>query len=80
MSATFAMFKLFAVSAFAAAVRFLRDRRGVSTVEYALIVVAVIAVVGLVAGTMADAFQNLFSDLANEMDTGIANVQANVAG
>ena len=79
MSATFAMFRLFAVSAFAAAVRFLRDRRGVSTVEYALIVVAVIAVVGLVAGTMADAFQDLFNDLSNEMSTGISDVQNNVA-
>ena len=36
--------------------RFVADRRGVSTVEYALIVVAVIAIVGAVAATMSDAF------------------------
>ena len=47
------------------------DRRGVSTVEYALIVVAVIGIVGAVAATMSDAFDDLFSGLTSEMQTGL---------
>ena len=38
------------------AMRFREDIRGVSTVEYALIVVAVIAIVGVAAGLLGDAF------------------------
>ena len=36
---------------------FLLDRHGVSTVEYALIVVAIIAIVGVVAGQLSGAFE-----------------------
>ncbi len=60
-----------------AAARFWRDDRAVSTVEYALIVVAIIAILGVAAGTMGDAFTNLFDDLANEMESGLTNVQNN---
>ena len=58
--------------------RFLRDERAVSTVEYALIVVAIIAILGVAAGTMGDAFTGLFDSLANEMQQGLTNVQNNV--
>ena len=54
--------------------RFLGERRGVSTVEYALIVVAVIAIIGVVAAQMSEAFQDLFTNLAAEMTTGVAEV------
>ena len=39
------------------------DRRGVSTVEYALIVVAIIAIVGGVAAAMSNSYNNLFTNL-----------------
>lgn len=60
--------------------RFAADRRGVSTVEYALIVVAVIAIVGAVAATMSDAFNQLFSDLGTEMQDGLTNVEGTGSG
>lgn len=47
---------------------FLRDRGGVSTVEYALIVVAVIGIVAAVTVTMSGAFNELFNDLATAMN------------
>ena len=46
---------------------FLLDRRGVSTVEYALIVVAIIAIVGVVAGQLSGAFGTLMEGLEAEM-------------
>ena len=49
------------------AVRFREDIRGVSTVEYALIVVAVIAIVGVAAALLGDAFETTFSDLSERM-------------
>ena len=48
-------------------VRFRDDIRGVSTVEYALIVVAVIAIVGVAAGLLGDAFTSTFQDLSERM-------------
>ena len=54
---------------------FISDLRGVSTVEYALMVVAVIAAVGLAAGLLGDAFEDLFTDLAKDMTEGIGNVK-----
>lgn len=62
----------------AAAARFLRDNEGVSTVEYALIVVAVIAILGVAAGTIGGAFDTLFNNFENQMNAAIANVQNNV--
>ena len=55
--------------AIASVKRFLLDRRGVSTVEYALIVVAIIAIVGVVAGQLSGAFEDLMDDLTVQLQT-----------
>ena len=57
---------------------FLLDRRGVSTVEYALIVVAIIAIVGVVAGQLSGAFGTLMADLTTEI--GAASDDVSEAG
>ena len=57
---------------------FVADLRGVSTVEYALMVVAIIAAVALAAGLLGDAFQELFKDLSKEMTTGVGTVKTKV--
>ena len=54
--------------------RFRDDIRGVSTVEYALIVVAVIAIVGVAAGLLGDAFTATFEDLSDRMTGAAADV------
>ena len=51
---------------------------GVSAVEYALIVVAVIAIVGLGIGILGDGFKDLFQDLNKEMGSAVANAKAAV--
>ena len=48
---------------------FFSDNHAVSTVEYALITVTVVVVVGTGAAVMSDAFQGLFDDLSDEIDT-----------
>lgn len=48
-------------------VRFAADLRGVSTVEYALIVVALIGIVGAGAVLLGGAFGGLFDDLSAQM-------------
>ena len=53
---------------------FLNDVRGVSTVEYALMVVAVIAAVGGVAALLGGAFEDMFDDLSKEIGTAVDNV------
>ena len=58
--------------------RFRDDIRGVSTVEYALIVVAVIAIVGVAATLLGDAFETTFEDLSDRM-TGAAGVVSSAA-
>ena len=62
-----AYLKSFARRLQAQAMRFLLDVRGVSTVEYALIVVAIIAVVAVAAGLLGDAFTTTFADLSSRM-------------
>ena len=57
---------------------FVADLRGVSTVEYALMVVAIIAAVALAAGFLGDAFEELFKDLSEEMTTGVGTVKSKV--
>ena len=47
--------------------RFAEERRGVSTVEYALIVVAIIGIVGGAVATMGTGFNQLFGNLGNEI-------------
>lgn len=54
--------------------RYVADLRGVSTVEYALIVVAIIGIVGVGAGILGGAFDNLFTDLSTRMTAGAAAV------
>ena len=54
---------------------FVADLRGVSTVEYALMVVGIVAAVGLAAALMGDAFEQLFEDLSKEMTTGVGAVK-----
>ncbi len=48
--------------------RFIDDKYGVSTVEYALIVVAVIGVVGVGATALSGAFDSLFEDLTEQIE------------
>lgn len=50
---------------------FVADLRGVSTVEYALMVVAVIAAVALAATLLGDAFKGLFKSLSGQMTAAI---------
>ena len=52
----------------------LTDIRGVSTVEYALMVVAVIAAVGGVAALLGGAFDDMFEDLSKEIGTAVTAV------
>ena len=59
--------------------RFRDDIRGVSTVEYALIVVAVIAIVGVAAGLLGDAFTGTFEDLSNRMTDAAGDVSSAAA-
>ena len=54
---------------------FLADLRGVSTVEYALMVVAIVAAVGLAAGLLGDAFTGMFESLSKEMTGGVSAVK-----
>ena len=53
---------------------FVADLRGVSTVEYALMVVGIVAAVALAAGFLGDAFTELFKDLSEEMTKGVSTV------
>ncbi|MCY4012699.1 MAG: hypothetical protein OXG82_08300 [Gammaproteobacteria bacterium] len=55
--------------------RFVKDTRAVSTVEYALIVIAVIAIVGAAAALLGGAFGNLFDQLADEVNAGVQEAQ-----
>ena len=48
--------------------RYVRETSGVSTVEYALIVVAVIGIVGAGITIIGGGFDALFEELAQEMD------------
>ena len=53
---------------------FVADLRGVSTVEYALMVVGIVAAVALAAGFLGNAFEDLFKDLSKQMTGGIGDV------
>ncbi len=55
-------------------ISFVLDLRGVSTVEYALMVVAIIGAVALAATFLGDAFEGLFKDLSEEMTAGVSKV------
>ena len=58
---------------------FIAESRAVSTVEYALIVVAVIAIVGIGAAMLSGAFKGLFKDLTTEMGKSVDEVQDQVS-
>ena len=58
---------------------FFAESRAVSTVEYALIVVAVIAIVGIGAGMLSGAFKGLFTDLTDTMGDSVSDVQTEVS-
>lgn len=60
----------------ARAMCFLLDVRGVSTVEYALIVVAIIAILGVAATMLGDAFETTFEDLSDRMTNAAGQVSA----
>lgn len=51
--------------------RFLADLRGVSTVEYALIVVGIIGIVGAAALLLGGAFDAMFTELSQRMTAGV---------
>ena len=59
--------------------RYLDEKLGVSTVEYALIVVAVVGIVGVAASMMGDAFEDLFTDLQTELGDSVANTKSAAA-
>ena len=61
------------------ATRFATDSRAVSTVEYALIVIAVIAIVGVAAGLLGGQFKALFNTLGNEIQAGVNTVKSAVS-
>ena len=73
------LFSKFVSNMVARLTAFVADLRGVSTVEYALMVVAIMAAVALAAGFLGDAFSELFKDLSEEMTTGIGSVKSEVA-
>ena len=55
--------------------RFFEDKTGVSAVEYSLIIVAVIAIIGAGAAVMGDAFDDLFKSLSTDMKGSVSAVQ-----
>ena len=57
---------------------FIHDKSGVSAVEYALIVVAVIAIVGVGAATLGDAFGTLFTNLQTELAVAASETESAV--
>ena len=60
--------------------RFIDDKCGVSTVEYALIVVAVIGVVGVGAASLSGAFDTLFTDLTTQIADSTTTVSTAAGG
>lgn len=61
--------QLFRLSALA--VKFAVDLRGVSTVEYALIVVGIIGIVGAAVLLLGGAFDAMFTELSQRMTAGV---------
>lgn len=52
-------------------VRFMRDVRGVSTVEYALLVVGIIGIVAVGVGALTGAFTGMFETLSDRLTAAI---------
>ena len=55
----------------ALAVRFMLDARGVSTVEYALLVVGIIGIVGVGVAALQGAFTGMFETLSDRLTTAV---------
>lgn len=55
---------------------FLKATSGVSTVEYALIVLAVISIVGVGIGVLSDSFSVMFENLEDDLSTGMASARS----
>lgn len=53
------------------AVRFLSDRKGVSTVEYALLVVGIIGIVGVGVAALSGAFEGMFQTLSDRLTAAV---------
>lgn len=52
-------------------VRFLHDVRGVSTVEYALLVVGIIGIVAIGVGALTGAFTGMFQTLSDRLTAAV---------
>ena len=61
------------------ALGFGKDERGASMVEYALMVVAIIAVVGAGVGVLSGAFTTMFTGLSGELADAVSDVAATAA-
>ena len=53
------------------AVRFMRDLKGVSTVEYALLVVGIIGIVGVGVAALSGAFTGMFETLSTRLTAAV---------
>ena len=53
------------------AARFLSDRKGVSTVEYALLVVGIIGIVGVGVAALSGAFEGMFATLSTRLTAAV---------
>ena len=58
------------------AIGFGKDERGASMIEYALMVVAIIAAVGAGVAVLQGGFDDLFADLSGELTGAVAAVSA----
>ena len=54
-------------------IAFFYDRRAVSTVEYALIVVAIVGIVAVGAATLGGTFNAMFSTLGTRIQSGMGS-------
>ena len=61
------------------ALGFGKDERGASMVEYALMVVAIIVVVGAGVGVLSGAFTDMFTDLSGELGDAVADASSAAA-
>ena len=55
--------------------RFVKDKSGVSAVEYALIIVAIVAVVGGGVAILGGGFKDLFEDVSTDMSTAVSSTR-----
>ena len=58
--------------------RFVKDKNGVSAVEYALIIVAIVAVVGGGVAILGEGFKDLFQDVSTQMQNAASDIDPGV--